>query len=171
MLQTSICARAPAGNGSGWNDARVDLLRKLWADGLSASQIAGRLGEVTRNAVIGKVHRLGLPLRGKTGRPRGYRPASRPVLRRPPAPKTPRPPRTPAPAAAAFLPLPAQLDLPLGERVTVRTLKPSHCRWPFGDPKLPGFHFCGRRKAEGHPYCSHHAVFAFNPAAKRRWAA
>ena len=43
-----------------WNDERVEALKKLWADGLSASQIAGRLGGVTRNAVIGKVHRLGL---------------------------------------------------------------------------------------------------------------
>ena len=43
-----------------WNDERVELLKKLWADGLSASQIASRLGGVTRNAVIGKVHRLGL---------------------------------------------------------------------------------------------------------------
>ena len=60
MLQTSICARTPAGNGPGWNDARVDLLRKLWADGLSASQIADKLGDVSRNAVIGKVHRLEL---------------------------------------------------------------------------------------------------------------
>ena len=46
-----------------WTEERVELLRKLWAEGLSASQIAGRLGEVTRNAVIGKVHRLGLALR------------------------------------------------------------------------------------------------------------
>ncbi|MCK5712484.1 MAG: GcrA cell cycle regulator, partial [Hyphomicrobiaceae bacterium] len=42
-----------------WTDDRVDLLKKLWAEGLSASQIAGRLGSVSRNAVIGKVHRLG----------------------------------------------------------------------------------------------------------------
>ena len=43
-----------------WTDERVELLKKLWADGLSASQIAGELGGITRNAVIGKVHRLGL---------------------------------------------------------------------------------------------------------------
>ena len=43
-----------------WNDERVELLKRLWAEGLSASQIASRLGGVTRNAVIGKVHRLGL---------------------------------------------------------------------------------------------------------------
>ncbi len=54
-----------------WNDERVATLRKLWTDGLSASQIAKQLGGVTRNAVIGKVHRLGL-----AGRPRPRVPPS-----------------------------------------------------------------------------------------------
>ncbi|HEX9322035.1 MAG TPA: GcrA family cell cycle regulator, partial [Xanthobacteraceae bacterium] len=49
-----------------WTDERVELLKKLWADGLSASRIAAELGGVTRNAVIGKVHRLGLSGRAKT---------------------------------------------------------------------------------------------------------
>ena len=49
-----------------WTDERVELLKKLWADGLSASQIANELGSVTRNAVIGKVHRLGLSGRAKS---------------------------------------------------------------------------------------------------------
>src|ERR1700754_2333832 len=48
-----------------WTDERVELLKRLWADGLSASQIAGELGGITRNAVIGKVHRLGLSGRAK----------------------------------------------------------------------------------------------------------
>src|SRR5512138_3617339 len=56
-----------------WNDERVDALKKLWADGLSASQIAGRLGGVTRNAVIGKVHRLGLAGRATTSRMKSHR--------------------------------------------------------------------------------------------------
>src|ERR1700741_106941 len=60
-----------------WNDERVDLLKKLWADGLSASQIAGRLGGVTRNAVIGKVHRLGLSGRATTSRMKSHRPRVR----------------------------------------------------------------------------------------------
>jgi GcrA cell cycle regulator len=51
-----------------WNDERIDLLKKLWAEGLSASGIASRLGDVSRNAVIGKVHRLGLPGRRTTSR-------------------------------------------------------------------------------------------------------
>ena len=50
----------------GWTDERVELLKKLWADGLSASQIAAELGGITRNAVIGKVHRLGLSGRAKS---------------------------------------------------------------------------------------------------------
>ena len=62
----------------GWTDERVELLKKLWADGLSASQIAAELGGITRNAVIGKVHRLGLSGRAKspssaTPRPRKAR--------------------------------------------------------------------------------------------------
>ncbi|HKD56708.1 MAG TPA: GcrA family cell cycle regulator, partial [Hyphomicrobiaceae bacterium] len=60
-----------------WNDERVELLKKLWSDGLSASQIAGRLGGVTRNAVIGKVHRLGLSGRATTSRLKSHRPRAR----------------------------------------------------------------------------------------------
>src|ERR1700753_1247832 len=69
----------------GWTDERVDLLKKLWLDGLSASQIAKQLGGVTRNAVIGKVHRLGLAGRAAPSQP------SRPVFkaRRPARPAAP----------------------------------------------------------------------------------
>src|ERR1700691_664842 len=69
----------------GWTDERVELLKKLWLEGLSASQIAKQLGGVTRNAVIGKVHRLGLSGRATPSQPS------------PTAFKTPRPPR-PAPS-------------------------------------------------------------------------
>ena len=63
-----------------WTDERVELLKKLWADGLSASQIAGELGGITRNAVIGKVHRLGLSGRAKapsSATPRARKPTRR----------------------------------------------------------------------------------------------
>ena len=65
-----------------WTDDRVDLLKKLWAEGLSASQIAGRLGSVTRNAVIGKVHRLGLSGRATTSRMKSHRPRQRMASKR-----------------------------------------------------------------------------------------
>jgi len=58
----------------GWTDERVETLKRLWLDGLSASQIAKQLGGVTRNAVIGKVHRLGLSGRATTSRMKTHRP-------------------------------------------------------------------------------------------------
>ena len=67
-----------------WTDERVELLKKLWADGLSASQIANELGSVTRNAVIGKVHRLGLSGRTKSlaaTAPRQRKPRAHAMLR------------------------------------------------------------------------------------------
>ena len=108
MRISSICepARLP-GNGPGWTDTRTERLKALWADGRSASEIAGLLGEVTRNAVIGKVHRLGLAGRKTTSR--------KPVPRRTSPRRDRLGPRRAAPAAlslcagrfpAATLPLP-----------------------------------------------------------------
>ena len=68
-----------------WTDERVEKLKRLWAEGLSASQIAAQLGGVSRNAVIGKVHRLNLPGRAKAGGSTG---ASR-SAKRPAAPVRP----------------------------------------------------------------------------------
>ena len=76
----------------GWTDERVELLKKLWLDGLSASQIAKQLGGVTRNAVIGKVHRLGLSGRAAPSQP------ARPGFK---APRAPRPVSAPAPPETA----------------------------------------------------------------------
>src|SRR3954467_1747538 len=78
----------PSGAGWGewhmsWTDERVELLKKLWQEGLSASQIAGELGGVTRNAVIGKVHPLGLSGPGQpTPQIKRPRPARPPAIRR-----------------------------------------------------------------------------------------
>src|ERR1041385_7953064 len=87
-----------------WTDDRVELIKKLWGDGLSASQIAGELGGITRNAVIGKVHRLGLSGRAKAPstsmpRPRKPRPAT-PISRAPQGP----PPRPRRPRAGPAVP-------------------------------------------------------------------
>src|SRR5271170_5386889 len=86
----------------GWTDERVETLKKLWLDGLSASQIAKQLGGVTRNAVIGKVHRLGLSGRATPSQPQ------RPAFKTPRAPRpavASQPRRTSEPALA--LPQPA----------------------------------------------------------------
>ncbi len=166
----------------GWTDERVELLKKLWADGLSASQIAAKLGEVTRNAVIGKVHRLGLAGRATTSRIRTIRPRSNIALF--PARSSQLQYRTfgnaalkiaPQPQerkAAAIIPLRALPELePAPEGViTLADLNESMCHWPIGDPMEEDFHFCGRRKSFGVPYCEHHSAIAYNPVSRRRRA-
>ncbi|CAH1652938.1 MULTISPECIES: GcrA family cell cycle regulator [unclassified Chelatococcus] len=166
-----------------WSDERVELLRKLWSDGLSASQIAAELGGITRNAVIGKVHRLGLSGRAKStasSAPRPRKPVRQPGVTAPaPAATTSGPMRTnaalaPQPVAEAApvlvrLPQPREdVVIPMSERVTIMELRESMCRWPMGDPTTPEFRFCGARSELGMPYCSHHARIAYQPVADRR---
>lgn len=149
----------------GWNEERVALLRKLWAEGLSASQIAKQLGGVTRNAVIGKVHRLGL-----AGRATPSRPAKRPVrASRPRIVGTTAPRIRPAVAAPAT-PMPELEPVRLadGNTVSVLTLTESMCKFPIGDPNDADFAFCGRAASSG-AYCADHARVTYQPSqAKRR---
>lgn len=152
----------------GWNEERVTLLRKLWAEGLSASQIAKQLGGVTRNAVIGKVHRLGL-----AGRATPSRPAKRPVRTARPRIVGPTSPRMRPQMTSPAVPMP-QLDpirLGDGKTVSVLTLTESMCKFPIGDPTDADFAFCGRSSSFG-VYCADHARVTYQPSqAKKRRAA
>ena len=156
-----------------WTDDRVDLLKKLWAEGLSASQIAGRLGSVTRNAVIGKVHRLGLSGRATTSRMKSHRPRQRMAAKR--LAKS-RYATIGNPALRAlynaetnvYLPPTEELVIPVAERKSLQTLTEATCRWPIGDPQNTEFHFCGKNKVPGLPYCEFHARRAFQPPQSRR---
>ena len=158
-----------------WTEDRVEVLKKLWAEGHSASQIAKELGGVTRNAVIGKVHRLGL-----SGRATPSRPVKRPPRLARPKPRiqpdgsviTPKPQRVVAEAplkqnekVAMLAAMPPQ-PLADGEAATILTLRDSMCKWPIGDPADPKFAFCGRKSTSG-PYCAEHGKVAFQPAKKR----
>jgi GcrA cell cycle regulator len=157
-----------------WTDERVDLLKKLWSEGLSASQIAGRLGGVTRNAVIGKVHRLGLSGRATTSRMTTHRPRPRSAgAKRPGKQRSTGIDTSPLralypPEAEPYVPAVEELLVPLHERRTIQTLTASNCRWPIGDPQLPDFHFCNGTKVPGLPYCEFHARRAFQPPQPRR---
>ncbi len=145
----------------GWTDERVESLKKLWLEGLSASQIAKQLGGVTRNAVIGKVHRLGLSGRAAPSQPQ------RPVFR---APRAPRPamvgaaPRRTEPHAPAATPLYVREE---PGSATVLTLGAHMCKWPIGDPASDEFTFCGRRSREEGPYCNEHARVAYQPPQRK----
>lgn len=166
-------------NKLAWTEERVELLKKFWNEGLSASQIAGRLGHgVTRNAVIGKVHRLGLS--GRVTPQRASRPRPR-KTREPSHPGRPMLPIVGATALKAFPgpepmmrpepePEPIRLvDIPKGERVNILMLSDRTCRWPVGDPGTEEFFFCGQSpKSSGGPYCDYHARIAYQPLQDRR---
>ncbi len=160
-------------NAISWTDERVEQLKKLWEAGLSASQIAAELGNITRNAVIGKVHRLGLSGRAKSPsstapRQRKARPAShmmrvsRPAMRGNTA------------LAQAFemeiVADPVAFDnvIPMGQRCSLLELSEATCRWPIGDPGSSEFFFCGGKSLTGLPYCAHHSRIAYQPASDRR---
>ena len=152
-----------------WTDERVELLKKLWSDGLSASQIAAELGGITRNAVIGKVHRLGLSGRAKSPssaapRPRKARTSghmlrvSRPQIRG----------NTALAYDYEMEPEPELLEIPVEQRKTLLQLNEATCHWPVGDPGSPDFFFCGGQSNEGSPYCNYHSRVAYQPASERR---
>ena len=162
-----------------WTDERVEQLKKLWSEGLSASQIATKLGEVTRNAVIGKVHRLGLAGRATVSRPKPIRPRKAVATARPGAKRTNKMQRFAGPMGSGFgypegmvaEPYKSnyeELVIPLEERKSIISLTESSCRWPIGDPQHAEFHFCGKSRHEGVAYCEFHARRAFQPAQSRR---
>lgn len=170
-----------------WTDERVELLKKLWTDGLSASQIAAELGGVTRNAVIGKVHRLSLSGRAKPATTPVARtrkvmsPAARPapagVTRQQPfsrplvAGNTALKPMTHVVAEPRRMPRALEREevvVPISLHATILTLTEQTCKWPNGDPSSEDFHFCGQRSKSGIPYCEYHSRIAYQPVQDRR---
>lgn len=162
-----------------WTEDRVDLLKKLWESGLSCSQIAAELGHVTRNAVIGKVHRLGLG--GRVDKEKAQNIATRRsvrsgsttpkrttvlrnVLREQPAEASVDQDEDRHGSATDFDP-----SVPESQRKSVADLEIGDCRWPHGDPQTAEFFFCGKRSMQDDlPYCAHHSRLAYAAAGERR---
>jgi GcrA cell cycle regulator len=153
-----------------WTDERIAMLKAGWEGGMTASQIAEQLGEgVTRNAVIGKAHRLGLEARPspvKAGEEAVETPAPAPVAASVAAPR-------PAPVA----PPPAQAAKPVAKkpvrtgkaaRTTLLDLNEKICKWPIGHPGDADFHFCGKPVQAGFPYCTEHCLVAYQAQLPRR---
>jgi GcrA cell cycle regulator len=165
-----------------WTDERVEQLRQYWIDGKSASQIATLLGHgLSRNAVIGKVHRLGMACRAKSPNSAAPRPrVSTPQQQahRPGAPRATLVAHRVVRGATALALAPLtdaetepeayeSVVLPMSLRVTIVELKEAMCRWPLGDPATPDFRYCGSPAASG-PYCVHHGRLAYQPPQERR---
>ena len=158
-----------------WTDDRVATLKKLWTEGLSASQIAKELGGVSRNAVIGKVHRLGLESRQKAA-PKGDEEVA---VEAPTAESAAPPQAPPAPEPEPAHSMEAANDVgsadvdddivvPIPLKLKLTELTERTCKWPIGDPMHDDFHFCGHEADEGRPYCEYHSTLAFQPASERR---
>lgn len=173
-------------------EARVVLLRKLWEDGVSCADIASRIGAgVTKNAVIGKANRLGLPerstgsrgSRSAKGRARLGNYSRSPIAaahramildQRALGERRPQTKRgvgllgvdRPSPIAAEPF---VELVIPPGERKTLQRLDEKRdCKWPIGDPQRADFHFCAKARVPGLPYCEYHARAAFAPTGQIR---
>ena len=168
-----------------WTDERVEKLKRLWSEGLSASQIAAQLGGVSRNAVIGKVHRLNLPGRAKSG---GSIATNRAAKRPTAAPRTPTYPTRVAtrtvtrPVGATVVQEEVETEarqelvyrpasnvvLPISRKLALTELTERTCKWPVGDPLTDDFHFCGCESPDNSPYCTYHAKLAYQPVNERR---
>ncbi len=140
-----------------WTDERVAQLKRMWGEGRTAAEIAKELGGITRNAVIGKAHRLKLSNRVSPIQQDNKKPAahSAPVREKIAAPVMTR--------AAVNTDIPPAR----GNGVKMVDLKDRMCRWPFGDPRDANFHFCGGPGVPGLPYCPEHAKMAYQAARTR----
>lgn len=160
-----------------WTDERIATLKKMWKEGKSAAEIAKTLGKgVTRNAVIGKAHRMGL-----SGRPSPIKKPA-PVKKEAPAKKETaaapaRAAKKSAPAPKANPALAKEVEelksiqksmIPPGGGVALIDLTERMCKWPIGDPREPDFTFCGRTNNTGTPYCAEHAAMAYQTSSRSR---
>jgi GcrA cell cycle regulator len=154
-----------------WTEETIARLRELWAEGHSTAEIGRRMG-ITKNAVVGKAHRLNLPARpSPILRDRAPAPPRRPLVRRATGPTLP----PLAAVATATLPRPAaaepQPEPPKPQPVrpvTAHTLRPQTCCWPLGEPGTRTFHFCNAEALPGKPYCAAHAAIAYVRVRDRR---
>ena len=180
-----------------WTEERVEKLKAMWTDGNSASQIAKELGGVTRNAVIGKVHRLGLSNRAGSIKTKRDKSASKTSVKsrvKTSSPKiktvidtsipeknaiipmrkpilTPGQPLPPQPSANEISPeaLATVKEVEKGaKKLSLLELTEKTCKWPIGDPATEEFWFCGLTVQTGKPYCEAHVGVAFQPVSNRR---
>ena len=136
-----------------WTAEREDLLKKLWNKGHTASQIAKIIGDTTRNAVIGKAHRLNLASRVTAKSSREKNPTQ--------MQRTIKPEKLSRKARFKSLLLDKNFE-PENPKM-LEELNEETCRWPLGHPDEKDFHFCGRKPESNFPYCKLHILYAFQP--------
>jgi GcrA cell cycle regulator len=156
-----------------WTSERVERLQSCFAAGLSCSQIAVEIG-ATRNAVIGKLNRLGLSRGREIAAPtREQAGAAKPSRAKPFRSNVSRARRALLALAGADREAPAVVAVPIHEGRGRSLLELGHgtCRWPINEPGAEDFRYCGNACFEGLSYCLGHARLAYRPAGRPRLAA
>ena len=142
-----------------WTEEKVEKLKELWGKGNTASQIAEIIGGISRNAVIGKAHRLNLSAkikaRNSSNNQNFYRPNSEGnhIQRR---------------RRSKFKSLLIEKDFEPENPKQLEELDEKSCKWPIGHPNESSFYFCGRTSLNNFAYCRLHLLFAFQPKTKKR---
>jgi GcrA cell cycle regulator len=137
-----------------WTSEKVEKLKELWSKGHTASQIAEMLGETTRNAVIGKAHRLDLEARAPSKQSSVPKSKDNRQIKRTIAPTS---------RKAKFQSILLDKNFEPENPKSLENLTESTCKWPVGHPNEEKFYFCGRKPEGEFPYCKLHVLYAFQP--------
>jgi len=139
-----------------WTSEKVEKLKELWSKGYTASQIAQTLGDTTRNAVIGKAHRLNLEARApsKQSSSSKSKDSGKQTSKRIPAPMS---------RKARFQSILLDKNFEAENPKSLEELTENTCKWPIGHPNEEKFYFCGRKPEGEFPYCKLHVLYAFQP--------
>tara|TARA_X000001036_G_C20670692_1_gene802363 strand:- start:56 stop:568 length:513 start_codon:yes stop_codon:yes gene_type:complete len=142
-----------------WTEDKVEKLKELWTKGHTASQIAQILGDTTRNAVIGKAHRLNLEARAPSKQTASPGSSSNNYFANKPAKRSSQPMSRKQKFQSILLDKNFEPENPKKlEELTDQT-----CKWPIGHPNEEKFYFCGRKPEGEFPYCKLHVLYAFQP--------
>ena len=141
-----------------WTDEKVDKLKELWGKGNTASQVAEIIGGMSRNAVIGKAHRLNLSAKIKSGTAGSFRKQKNGDDLNDSSKKT---------RKSRFKSLLIEKDFEPENPKQLEELDENSCKWPSGHPNESSFYFCGRTSLKDFSYCKLHLLYAFQPKGKK----
>ena len=141
-----------------WTEDKVEKLKELWSKGHTASQISNMLGDTTRNAVIGKAHRLDLEARAPSKRQQSSSKQEVKHVKRIAQPMS---------RKSKFQSILLDKNFEAEKPVSLENLTEKTCKWPTGHPDEKNFYFCGRLPEGEFPYCKLHVLYAFQPKGQK----
>ena len=142
-----------------WNEEKVNKLKELWGKGNTASQIAEIIGGISRNAVIGKAHRLNLSAKIKTRTATSNQNFENSLEEKNTKNRRGR--------KSKFKSLIIEKDFEPENPKQLEELDENSCKWPIGHPDEKSFYFCGRSSLKDFSYCKLHLLYAYQPKGKK----